>query len=315
MTRQLIIAIALTVAAGTSACDDSSSPEPEQTTAPSEEPQEKPEKEEPEKEEMTAQEKAEAEGGLGPGTKEQQQLLVKAKSAFLNEQWEEAEKQFGKLTETGPISGPQVTAFIALGQIYNDTDRADEAQRLYERLLRKAPDVAEVHFVLARTLAEQGDTTKAMREYEKTIKLQPDYLQAMVELGGLYAKAGRKEEAEKLFYTYEKKVYKLAEKLESKETPPEDKLYLLEIFSFVDDDRANQAIAKTVMDPDPAVRERAIWLAVDLGLGAVKPKLKLLVENDPSRSVRMAAKEALTQLKDAPAEGARPTVAPKKGSD
>lgn len=308
MTRHLILAIA--VALATSACDESNrAPEPSQTIAP--EPTTKTTPEPEELDDKTAQEKAEAEDGLGPGTAEQQQLLVQAKSAFLNDQWDVAEKHFAKLTETGPISGPQVTAFIALGQIYIDSDRTEEAQALYERLQKKAPDVAEVHFVLARTLAEQGDTTKAMRAYEKTLKLQPDYLQAMVELGGLYAKSGRKEEGEKLFYRYEKKVYKLAEQLESKKTPPEEKLYLLEIFSFVNDDRANEAIANTVMDPDPAVRERAIWLAVDLGLGAVRPKLKLLSENDPSRNVRMAAAEALEQLKDAPEAGAKPTIAPK----
>jgi len=47
-----------------------------------------------------------------------------------------------------------VTAYIALGSIYNDSDRGEEAQALYSELLAKAPDTPEVHFVMARTLAE-----------------------------------------------------------------------------------------------------------------------------------------------------------------
>ena len=247
--------------------------------------------------------------GLGPGTDEQQQLLIRAKSAFLNEQWDEAEARFKELTQTQPVSGPVVTAYIALGQIYNDSDRAQSAQELYEELLKKAPKVPEVHFVMARTLAEQGDTTKAMREYEMTVKLQPDYLQAIVELAGLYAKSGRKEEAEKLFFSYEKKVYDLAGTLEKKDTPPEEKLRILEIFSFVDDDRANQAIAKTVLDPDPTVRERAIWLAVDLDIASIRPQLEVLGTADPDRRVRLAAKEAMRQLKGGDPKGDQPVRA------
>ena len=252
--------------------------------------------------------RAPPEDGLGPGTEAQQQLLVQAKSAFLNENWEDAEKHFRALTETGPVSGPQVTAFIALGSIYNDSDRGDEAKALYEVLATKAPAIAEVHFVLARTLAEQGDTTRAMRAYERTVGLQPDYLQAIVELAGLYAKSGRKEEAEKLFYDYEKKVYSLAGKLESPDTPTPEKLRILDIFSFVDDDRANQAIAKSILDPDPLVRERVIWLAADLDIASIQPKLEVLGTADPSRSVRAAAKEALRQLADGDAAGDAPRV-------
>lgn len=257
--------------------------------------------------------KEQPDDAMGPGTEEQQQLLIRAKSAFLNEQWEEAEKRFKELTKLGPVSGPQVTAYIALGSIYNDSDRGEEAQALYTELLEKAPETPEVHFVMARTLAEQDETTRAMRAYEKTIKLQPDYLQAVVELGGLYAKSGRKEEAEKMLYSYEKKVYKLATELESPDAAPERKLELLEIFSFVNDDRANQAIAKTVLDPDPAVRERAIWLAVDLELGSIRPNLEVLAERDPSRRVQLAAREALRNLADAPEQGAEPTVIKEKG--
>lgn len=244
---------------------------------------------------------------LGPGTEQQQQLLVRAKSAFLNEEWEEAETRFKELVGTEPVSGPLVTAYIALGSIYRDTDRLDEAHALYEELLGKAPEVPEVHFVLARTLAEQGESTRAIKSYERTIELQPEYLQAVVELGALYAKSGRAEEAEKVLHDYERKIYALSKELENKETPPERKLDLLELFGFIDDDRVNEAVVKNVLDPNPEVRERAIWLAVDLKLGEIKPNLRVLADRDPSRRVQLAAREALRSLADVPEDKVAPT--------
>lgn len=300
-----LISAVLTLVVATTACDEKSSPTPERTATNNAAVEATNNRTTVELEVVRQEQPDDA---MGPGTEAQQQLLIQAKSAFLNERWEEAEARFKELTALGPVSGPQVTAYIALGSIYNDSDRGEEAQALYTELLEKAPDTPEVHFVMARTLAEQGESTRAMRAYEKTIKLQPDYLQAMVELGGLYSKAGRKEEAERMLYGYEKKVYKLAAELEHADAAPEKKLELLEIFSFVNDDRANQAIAKTVLDPDPAVRERAIWLAVDLELGVIKPNLEVLAERDPSRRVQLAAREALKSLEDAPEAGASPTI-------
>jgi tetratricopeptide (TPR) repeat protein len=243
---------------------------------------------------------------LGPGTDEQRTLLVKAKSALLTDDWENAEIHFKKLTETGELSGPQVTAYVALAQIYREGDTPEKAVELLSKL--EGTELAEVQFVVARALADSGETTKAMRAYEKTIKIQPDYLQAVVELAGLYAKSGRKEESEKLFFKYEQQVYGYAKKLESMETPPEERLHALEVFTFVNDDRANQAIVAALNDPEPKIRAEAIDLVRDLKIGAAKEQVAEMVLNDPNLEVRMTAKEAMKTLPDAPTDGAKPTI-------
>jgi HEAT repeat protein len=138
--------------------------------------------------------------------------------------------------------------------------------------------------------------------------LQPDYLQAYVELGGMYDKAGRAEDAQNIFFKYEKKVYELAGKLENAETAVEDKIHILDVFSFVDDDRASAAILKAIADADPLVRERAIYLALEFELGDARPILEKLAENDPNQRVRLAAKEALAGLTGAPTGAAAPTI-------
>ena len=245
------------------------------------------------------------EGILGPGTDEQRVLLAKAKASMLTDDWESAEREFNRVIKTGEMSGPQVTAYIALAQIHRDNDEPDKALELLAKL--QEVELAEVQFVVARALTDSGESTKAMRAYEKTIKLQPDYLQAIVELAGLYAKAGKKDQAEKLFFDYEKKVYGYAKKLESMDTPPEERLHALEVFTFVDDDRANQAIVRALNDPEPKIRLEAVDLVRDMKLGAAKEKIALMESADPDLKVRMAAKETLKVIATAPKTGAEPT--------
>jgi tetratricopeptide (TPR) repeat protein len=256
---------------------------------------------------------AKEDGTLHEATDEQIKQLTTAKQLFLANDLAGAEEAFKVLIASGPLSPQKVSGYVALGQIYRETGRVEKAQALFERLVSKAPEIPEGHFMLARALGERGEATAAIKAYEKTLNLQPDYLQAYVELGGMYDAAGRTEDAQNIFFKYEKKIYELAGRLEKKDTPPEDKLHILDVFGFVDDDRASAAIVKSIADPNPRVRERAIYLALDFQLGEARPLLETLAKNDPDQRVRFAAKEAYAGLKNAPVGTATPTVvAPKK---
>lgn len=244
---------------------------------------------------------------LSDGTDEQRVILARAKGHFLNNEFDAARKEFTHLVRTGPVSSPQVTAYIALGELHREDGDPQKALELYRELQKKAPELPEVHFMTARALAEEGETTAAVRAYENAIKLQPDYLQAYVELGALYSKAGREEEGQKIFLEYEKRVYSLAKTLEDPQATAEDQVHVLEVFSFIQDDRANAAILKSLSNPHPPVRERAVELAEEFKLGAATEKLTAMAVQDPHMRVRMAAKEAAESLTGAPVEGASPT--------
>lgn len=244
---------------------------------------------------------------LPAGTDAQRALLNEAKGYFLNEEWDRAQRVFEKLVTTGEISAPQVTAYVALGEIYREDGQTERALALYKELQEKAPRVPEVHFMTARALAESGETTRAMRGYEMTLKLQPDYLQAYVELGGLLARSGREDEAQKIFLRYERKIYEMAKILESPDAHPDDQEHVLEVFSFVQDDRANAAILKSLSNPSAQVREKAVTLAEEFRLGAARESLEEMAENDPELRVRLAAKQAVETLEDAPDDGSAPT--------
>lgn len=254
-------------------------------------------------------------GSLHDATNEQIKQLDAAKKLFFAGDLAGAEKAFKELIATGPLSPEKVSAYVALGQIYRETDRQDEAVELFQKLTSVAPTIPEGHFMLGRAYADQSESTRAIKSYERAIQMQPDYLQAYVELGGIYNVAGRSEDAQNILFKYEKKVYELAGKLESADTPPEEKLHILDVFGFVDDDRVSAAVLKAILDPDPQVREAAIYLAQDYRLGDARPALKVLAENDPSQRVRFAAEEAYDALEGAPTGTAAPTKLEKAPSE
>ncbi len=234
--------------------------------------------------------------GLGPGTDAQRSLLARAKKAFLTDKTDQAEVLFEKLSHTGPLSGPQVSGIIALAQIYNESDRSQKALALYDGLADKVDGIPEVQLVIARAYARQGESTRAIAAYKKLLKVQPDYVFAWTELGKLYAGAGRKDDASKAFYKYEQRVYSLAKKLESSDTPAADRLHILDVFSLVSDDRATQATVKALGAKSPDVREKAAVVLGETGAVEARKQLKDLSISDPNPAVRIAAKGAVKSL-------------------
>lgn len=301
-----LICLGLLVAAwSVSACDREAEP----TDAPAAEATR-------EDEAATAGEEAESQAGepeaeadvapkLGPGTKAQRALLTRAKSAFLSDDLTEAERLFKELTTTGPVSGPQVSAYVALGQIYTETDRAKEAVALYDQLNTKVEDIPEVQLVVARALAAQGEATRAIKTYEALLASKPDFAFAQLELAALYKQAGRSEEMAKAYYAYEQKIYGLAEALEADQTPAEERLRILDIFSFTADDRAVRATMHVMRRPSPQVREKAAHVLADVGATEAIPLLEKVVAEDPEPRVKTAARMAIERLEasDAPDPG------------
>lgn len=244
-----------------------------------------------------------------PGTTAQLDMLAVAKGHFMENRPAEAQAAFEKLVKAGPLSAAKITGYIALGQLYKDKGETAKARTLYEELVKIAPEIPEGHFMLGRLLGEAGEATLAIRAYERTVKLQPDYLQAYVELGGLYVNAGRDDEAQKIFLMYEQRIYGLAKRLESKETPLEDRLAVLEVFSFIQDDRANQAIMVALKDGAPEVREQAVILAEEFGIGEALELIEAMSKDDSDLRVRVAARSAMERLRDAPVGKSPPPVA------
>jgi len=91
-----------------------------------------------------------------------------------------------------------------------------EAQAMFEQAIRDNPNFAEAHNNLGFTLREQGpqNYAKALQHYNRAIQLKPKMPETYACRGVLFAKMGRKADAEKDLATLRKLNSKLAGELE-----------------------------------------------------------------------------------------------------
>jgi tetratricopeptide (TPR) repeat protein len=91
-----------------------------------------------------------------------------------------------------------------------------EAQMKFEQAIRDNPNFAEAHNNLGFTLRQQGpkNYSKALEHYSKAIELKPSMAETYEYRGVLFAKMGRKADAEKDLATLKKLNTKLADELE-----------------------------------------------------------------------------------------------------
>ena len=75
------------------------------------------------------------------------------------------------------------------------SDRAAEAQMVFERLLRGHGPTPELRVVLGQAHAQQGDFDSAIAELQHALKLKPDVAEANATLGVIYLKQGKLNEA------------------------------------------------------------------------------------------------------------------------
>lgn len=237
-------------------------------------------------------------GELPNGTDRQRRRLTEAKSAFLKNDLEGAEPLFEEVIEKGPMSGARASAYIALGQIYVQTDRADRAIELLESVPEPGSKVVELRLVLARAYKKAGRIEEAIDEYESVVELQPNYIFVYPTLGGLYAEEGEEKKAAEIYLDYENRLESMARAVENPEdSTPVDRVNALDFFSAVDDERAEEAVENALEDPVADVRAKAAQTAAAMRVESAKSKLEEMVEGDESEGVRTAASAALETLK------------------
>src|SRR6516162_6190487 len=90
------------------------------------------------------------------------------------------------------------------------------AQTKFEQAIRQKPDFAEAHNNLGFTLRQQGpqNYSKALQHYNEAIRLKPNMAETYEYRGVLFAKMGRKAEAERDLVTLKKLNPKLAGELQ-----------------------------------------------------------------------------------------------------
>lgn len=95
----------------------------------------------------------------------------------------------------GEYRGPYFAAAALEGQALD----LDEAARLARESIRLNPRFAAAHALLGKMLLEQNDLEGAIAALQRAVELRPDYGPALLNLAQAYRRAGRHEEAARMF--------------------------------------------------------------------------------------------------------------------
>lgn len=125
----------------------------------------------------------------------------------------------GASAESNPL---QIEVGSSAFKVYNQgvdlmhAKKFAAAQAKFEQAIRDNPNFAEAHNNLGFTLRQQGpqNYAKALQHYNKAIQLKPKMAETYEYRGVLFAKMGRKADAEKDLATLKKLNPKLAGELE-----------------------------------------------------------------------------------------------------
>ena len=75
------------------------------------------------------------------------------------------------------------------------SDRADEAEKIFSRVLAENPDVPELNVVIGQIHAARGDYDAAIASLRRALAIKPDVADANASLGTIYMRQGKLEAA------------------------------------------------------------------------------------------------------------------------
>jgi tetratricopeptide (TPR) repeat protein len=107
---------------------------------------------------------------------------------------EEAEAQFREELRLSPLSA---LTYIELAFLQLKTRRASDAIASAQRAEELAPDSAEAHFVLGRSLFDSGKWDESLRELQTAAQINPGSPEVHLHLAKAYAKLNQPENAER----------------------------------------------------------------------------------------------------------------------
>ncbi|MCB9522285.1 MAG: HEAT repeat domain-containing protein [Myxococcales bacterium] len=198
----------------------------------------------------------------------------------------------------GPPTGAAVSAGLAAASLL-EVDEPAAAEALYLKTLAIAGDVPEAHFAAGRFFGGRRDSVRAIRHLKQALDLEPDFLPAYPLLGGLLVAGGRQEEAAQRMVVYEQRLNRLLRHVREAERSAEERAGILELLSYIDDERALQAVIDRLKDGSPAVRMAAGGALVDLASPEAVTALAQAVVQEEQPVVREMLTSALRQARAA----------------
>ena len=116
--------------------------------------------------------------------------------AFEYEKSKDLPKAINELERVERMFPGYVDVLVPLGKFYMEAQDTLRAQRLFERLVAHNPQDSEAHYYYGVTLMFMHQLTPALREFERSIELNPANFYAYVAAYSMLNDAGRREEAQ-----------------------------------------------------------------------------------------------------------------------
>lgn len=114
-------------------------------------------------------------------------------------QQEEVIKAFNQLIQDGEAD---LTTYTTLGMIYHKKKDYSQAIKMYSKALQMEPSNIDALSALAASQAANGDLAGAAISYEQAVMISPQASTEYKELGELYLRMGKEDEAIKAFKKY-----------------------------------------------------------------------------------------------------------------
>ena len=99
------------------------------------------------------------------------------------------------LLRDDPMLRSDASLQYAFGLALVRSDRAEEAERIFSRVLAQNPDVPELHVLLGQAHAAQGDFDAAIVSFRRALELKKDVAEANAALGVIYLRQGNLDAA------------------------------------------------------------------------------------------------------------------------
>lgn len=131
-------------------------------------------------------------GGCGQGARGYLNRAGKLAESEAPEDWERAIEEYQKVIDL-KIEAHDKTAYLhrRLADLFLEREMFNKAEEHYLAAIEFLPNVADLHYSLGITYAnlgitEEGYLDKAIAEYEKAVKLKPDFAKPYYGMGLIY---------------------------------------------------------------------------------------------------------------------------------
>jgi len=204
----------------------------------------------------------------------------------------------------------RTNASLLLGSVHEQRGDQRSAISFYRQAAELTPGEVDTHIVLALALAKAEQYDEAIAEQWKVVNAIPDDLMGWLLLGELHVKAGKLDEAAKVYGAYELRRKGLLDGLTLKRdgeyvSDEAERVACAEALVVANDNGTSMGLLYALdSDPSPVVRERVAAIMGEQRLLGYRKTLDHKLASEDNEAVKEAIEWAIAEIDREPVETA-----------